>query len=64
MPVFVGICEVNGWRWSGAFALDHLHGDCRAINSGAWLRREHFQTIQGASIGIFEFDKGITNLIS
>jgi hypothetical protein len=61
MLLFVGICEVYEWRWSWAFALDHLHGDRRAINSDAPPRRIHFQTIQEASIGIFEFDQGITN---
>lgn len=64
MPLFIGICEVHWRRWSWAFALDHLYGDGRAVYSGAWLRRKHFQTIQEASVGILEFDQSIPNLES
>lgn len=62
MSFFVGIGEVYVWRWSWTLALNHLYGDGRAVYSGSRLGREHFQSIQEAPVGIFEFDQGIANL--
>lgn len=62
MPFFVSICKMDRWRWSWAFGLDHLDGDSRAVNSGAWFRRKHLESIQESSVRMFEFDQGIANL--